>query len=252
MPSHMKINRLVPRWIFAGTCAGILATGCCGLSVATKPSAVQIDLGNLLNARVVTTQAAGRLQLADHSLDRGHDSVLITQSGAELSKAGRLNPLPDSGFFAANDEHPDVQLAYGTAGGGPQVHQSTAKTETYSLPVPANHYVQMQLYFISAAGPTPISVTLQYADGSSGQRATEVTDFYFLPKTDVKDWFVLTGDFGKVNLKARMTESVHHYIHGYNLNPDSTKVLRQIVITKENSGSVLNLFGATGSAGSKP
>ena len=176
----------------------------------------------------------------------------FTKSGAALSKAGKLNPLPDSGFFAANDEHPDVQLAYGTAGGGPQVHQSTAKTETYSLPVPANHYVQMQLYFISAAGPTPISVTLQYADGSSGQRATEVTDFYFLPKTDVKDWFVLTGDFGKVNLKARMTESVHHYIHGYNLNPDSTKVLRQIVITKENSGSVLNLFGATGSAGSKP
>ena len=248
----MKINQLVPRWIFAGTCAGILATGCCGLTVATKPSAVQIDLGNLLNARVVTTQADGRLQLADHSLDRGHDSVLITKSGAEISQAGKLNPLPDSGFFAANDEHPDVQLPYGTAGGGPQVHQSADKTETYSLPVPANHYVQMQLYFISAAGPTPISVELQYADGSSGQRATVVTDFYFLPKTDVKDWFVLAGDFGKVNLKAKMTESVHHYIHGYNLNPDATKVLRQIVITKENSGSVLNLFGATGSAGAKP
>ncbi len=240
----MKINRLLGHWIFA--CAGILATGCCGLSVGTKPSAVQIDLGNLLNARVVTTRADGRLQLADHSLDRGHDSVLITKSGAEISQAGKLNPLPDSGFFAANDEHPDVQLPYGTAGDGPQVHQSADKTETYSLPIQANHYVQMQLYFISAAGPTPISVELQYADGSFGQRATEVTDFYFLPKTDVKDWFVLTGDFGKVNLKAKMTESVHHYIHGYNLNPDSTKVLRQIVITKENSGSVLNLFGATG------
>jgi hypothetical protein len=73
-----------------------------------------------------------------------------------------------------------------------------------------------------------------------------VTDFYFLPKTDVKDWFVLTGDFGKVNLKAELTESVHHYIHGYNLNPDAAKMLRQIVITKEDSGSVLNLFGATG------
>ena len=184
----MKINRLVARWIFAGTCAGILATGCCGLTAATKPSAVQIGLGELLNARVVTTQADGRLQLADHSLDRGHDSVLITKSGADISQAGKLNPLPDSGFFAANAEHPDVQLPYGTAGGGPQVHQSAVKTETYSLPIPPNHYLQMQLYFISAAGPTPISVKLQYADGSSDQRATVVTDFYFLPKTDVKDW----------------------------------------------------------------
>src|SRR5579859_2576111 len=171
----MNIDRLVWRWIFA--CAGILATGCCGLTTATKPSAVQIDLGNLLNARVVTTQADARLQLANHSLDRGRDSVLITKSGAELSRAGKLNSLPDSGFFAANGEHPDVQLPYGTAGGGPQVHQSADKTETYSIPVPANHYVQLQLYFISAAGPTPISVELQYADGSSGQRATVVTDF---------------------------------------------------------------------------
>jgi len=243
----MKMNRLVGIWIFFATCAGILATGCCALTEATKPSAVQIDLGNLLNARVVTTQADGRLQLADHSLDRGHDSVLITKTGAEVSQAGQLNPLPDSGFFAANDVHPDVQLPYGTVGDGPQVHQSADKTETYAIPVPARHYVQLQLYFISAAGPTPISVILQYANGSTAQRTTEVTGFYFLPKTDVKGWFVLTGDFGKVNLKGKMTELIHHYIHGYNLNPDSAKVLCQIVVTKESSDSVLNLFGATGS-----
>ena len=242
----MIFNGLIWRWIFTCTCAGILATGCCGLGLATKPSVVQIDLGSLLNARVVTTEAHGRLQPADHSLDHGHDSVLITKSGADISRAGKLNPLPDSGFFAANDEHPDVQLPYGTAGGGPQVHQSAAKTETYAIPVPANYYLQIQLYFISAAGPTPISITLQYADGSSGQRTTQVTDFYFPPKTDVMDWFILAEDFGKVNLNAAMTESSHHFIHGYNLFPDSTKVLRQIVITKENSGSVLNLFGATG------
>jgi hypothetical protein len=242
----MKIKRLVARWVFTGTCAGILTAGCSGLSVATKPSVVQIDLGKLLNARVVTTQADGRLQLADHSLDRGDTSVLITQSAAEVAKAGKLNALPDSGFFAANDEHPDVQLPYGTAGGGPQVHQSVDKTETYAILVPAKHYVQMQLFFISAAGPTPILVKLEYADGSSGQRVTQVTDFYYLPKSDVTNWFVLAEDFGKVNLKGRMTESVHHYIHGFNLNPDGTKVLRQIEVTKENSGSVLNLFGATG------
>ncbi|MDR3458041.1 MAG: hypothetical protein P4N60_11385 [Verrucomicrobiae bacterium] len=212
----------------------------------TKPSVVQIDLGKLLNARVVTTQADGRLQLADHSLNHGFDSVLITRSAMEVAKSGKLNPLPDSGSFAANQEHPDVQLPYGTAGGGPQVHQSTNKTETYAIPVPANHYAQMQLFFISAAGPTPISVKLRYADGSTEQRETQVADFYFLPKAGVKDWFVLAEDFGKVNLKAEMTESIHHYIHGYNLNPNPAKGLRQIEITKENSGSVLNLFGVTG------
>ena len=157
----------------------VLLTGCCAVSDLAKPSAVQVYLGNLLNARVIFTQTDGRLQMADHGLDRGDSSILITKSAAEISKAGQLNPLPDSGFFAANTEHPDVQLPYGIVGGGPQVHQSADKTETYSIPIPPNHYGQMQLFFISAAGPTPISVKLQYADGSSEQRTTLVPDFYF-------------------------------------------------------------------------
>ena len=151
----------------------------------------------------------------------------------------------------ANQDHPEVQLPYGMVGGGPQVHQSTNRTETYSIPVPTNHYAQMQLYLISAAGPTPISVKLQYTDGSTDRRTTQVTDFYFLPKPPDTNWFVLAEDFGKVNLKAQMTESVHHYIHGYDLNPDTAKELRRVEITKEESGSVLNLFGATGEVSGK-
>jgi hypothetical protein len=242
----MKLNPLAWSGIFMGALAGVLFTGCCSVPGSAKPSAVQIDLGKLLNARVVITQKDGRLQMADHGLDRSDTSILIIQSAAEISGAGKLTPLPDSGFFAANNEHPDVQLPYGTVGGGPQVHQSQDKTETYTVPVPPDHYIQMQLFFISAAGPTPISVTLQYADGSSDQRVTQVPDFFFLPKAADIGWFVLAGDFGKVNRKGLMTESVHHYIHGFELNPDSTRVLRQIEVSKKDSGSVLSLFGATG------
>jgi hypothetical protein len=224
----------------------VLSIGGCAAADSAKPTAVQIDLGKLLNARVVFTQKDGQLQMADHSLDRGDSSVLITKSAAEVSGAGNLNPLPDSGFFAANTNHLDVQLPYGKAGGGPQVHQSPDKTETYPVPVPPDHYIQMQLFLISAAGPTPISVELQYADGSSDLRTTRVPDFYFLPTATDQDWFVLAEDFGKVNLKGKMTESVHHYIHGFSLNPDPAKMLKQIEISKEDSGSVLNLFGVTG------
>lgn len=237
----MKLHQTALTGVFC-----VLLTGCCAATDSAKPSAVQIDLGKLLNARVVFTQKDGQLQMADHSLDRGDSSVLITKSAAEISEAGKLNPLPDSGFFAANTNHPDVQLPYATVGDGPQVHQSPGKTETYPVPVPSNHYIQMQLFLISAAGPTPISVKLEYADGSSDRRATRVPDFYFLPMAADQDWFVLAKDFGKVNLKGKMTESVHHYIHGFSLNPDPAKVLQQIEVTKENSDSVLNLFGATG------
>jgi hypothetical protein len=238
----MKLHQSALAGIFC-----VLLINCCAAADSVKPSAVQIELGKLLNARVVFTQKDGQLQMADHSLDRGNSSVLITKSAAEVSGAGKLIPLPDSGFFAANKEHPDVQLSYGTAGSGPQVHQSPDKTETYPVPVPPNHYLQIQLFLISAAGPTPISVKLEYADGSSDRRTTRVPDFYFLPTATDQNWFVLAEDFGKVNLKGKMTESVHHYIHGFNLNPDPAKVLKQIEVTKENSDSVLNLFGAVGS-----
>ena len=156
--NFMKLNQF-------SRAAGFLAMFACILSVqytvlagSTRPTAVQIDLGSLLNARVVFTQKDGRLQPADHSLDRGDSSVLITKSAAVISKAGQLNPLPDSGFFAANREHPDVQLAYGIAGDGPQVYQTTATTKTCPVPVPANHYAQLQLFFISAQGPDRKSV----------------------------------------------------------------------------------------------
>jgi hypothetical protein len=225
----------------------------CGLLIGSSAHAdfsnqlaVQVDLGRLLNARGVFTQNNGRLQPADHSLDRGDSSVLITRSATEIRNAGKLNPLPDSGFFAANQQHPDVQLPYGTVGGGPQVHQAAARTEICIIPVPANHYVQMQLFFISAQGPTPIETKLEYADGSSDKRETVVPDFYWLLKDTDKGWFVLAADFGKVNLNGSMTESVHHFIHGFNLDPDPSKILQSVQVVKRDSGSVLNLFGATG------
>ena len=104
----------------------------------------------------------------------------------------------------------------------------------------------MQLFFISAQGPTPIELKLKYADGSSDELQTIVPDFYWLLKDADKGWFVLAADFGKVNLNGLMTESVHHFIHGFNLDPDSSKVLQSVQVTKRDSDSVLNLFGATG------
>jgi hypothetical protein len=236
----MKIHQLAVMCVFV-----LLAAGC-ATTHRGAASAVQVDLGKLLDARVIITQTAGQLQMADYSLDRGDSSVLITESAARISQAGKLNPLPDSGFFAANAQHPDVQLPYGLAGSGPQVHRSPDRSETYSFFVPSKHYRQMQLFLISAAGPTPISVKLDYTDGSSDRRVTQVPDFYYLPKPTDKDWFVLAANFGKANRKGLMTESVHHYIHGFDLDPDPTKQLQQIEITKQDSKSVLNLFGVTG------
>ena len=73
-------------------------------------------------------------------------------------------------------------------------------------------------------------------------------DFYFLLKPTDRGWFVLADDFGKVDAKGKMTEVNHHFIDGFNIDPDPAKELSAIDLTKEESKTVLNLFGVAGTA----
>ncbi len=234
---------MITNRFYSSTLFAVALVGSC--AAADSNQTVQVNLDKLLNARVVITQKEGQLQLADHALDTGN-SILITKAAAEVSKAGQLNPLPSSGLIAANARHPEVKLHYADGEAGPQVRRMPASSETCGIPVPPNHYKQMQAFFISANGSTPITVTLRYVDGSVEQRATRVPDFYFLPKAADSGWFVLVDGFGKVDAKGHKTETDHHYIHGFDLNPDAAKILHQVEINKEPSGSVLNLFALSG------
>jgi len=228
---------------FSHTLFAFLLVGSC--AAADSNQIVQVNLDKLLNARVIITQKEGQLQLADHALDHGN-SILITKTAAEASKAGQLNPLPSSSLIAADARHPEVKLHYADGNGGPQVCQISDHEATIACPVPPNHYQQVQAFFISADGSTPIVVTLHYTDGSASQRTTRVPDFFFLPKETDTGWFVLVDDFGKVDAKGHKTEANHHYIHGFDLSPDAGKILQQVEIHKGPSGSVLNLFALTG------
>jgi hypothetical protein len=212
----------------------------------TRANTVQVDVTRLLNDRVVFTAQDGTLQPALHAVDSGDVSVLITEAAAAVANSGTLTALPTSDLFAADKRHPAVKLHYAQPGGGPQVHRTTARTETYEIALTGQRFRQLQLFFISAQGETPLTVHIYYKTGKVGERTAMVPDFYFLPKAEDPRWFVLTGDFGKVNMQGKMTEATHHYLHGFDLNPDPTRGILKIEITKQDSGSVLNFFGATG------
>ncbi|MDR3792819.1 MAG: hypothetical protein P4L03_05495 [Terracidiphilus sp.] len=207
---------------------------------------VQIDVSSVLNDRVVFTQHEGQLQPAQHSLNVTDGSALITKGAAVVAQSGELTALPDNDLIPANIRHPSIQLHYAQTNGGAQVHRTTARTETYGFPVTPQCYGQVQLIFASANGETPLVVQLYYSDGTVAKISTTVPDFYFLPNGEDLRWFALVSDFGKVNLKGKMTETTHHYLHGFDLRPDPTKKLLKIEIVKQESNSVLNFFGATG------
>lgn len=222
-----------------------VSTSLFGAAPTTQPG-VQIDISQLLNARVVITAKDGTPQFADHSLDNAPKSTLITESGAKATQAEKIVPLIDSGFFPANDRHPDVQLPYGKAGDGPQVYRSKPSAKTIEVPIPEGRYEQMQLFLISSMGATPLAATLKYADGSSDERTLTIPDWFLKPKPDDAGSFALAENFGKVDMKGKTVEHDHHYIRGFNLDPDKSKMLKQMEITKKPSKTVLTLFGITG------
>jgi len=223
--------------------AGLLALPC--EAQRTGGAVMQVDVSAVLNDRVVFTVEDGKLDPALHAVDHGRKSVLITKGAAALADSGTLVSLPDSDLFAAIERHPEVKLHYAQAGS--QVRKITASTESFAFDVPSAKYSQMQMFFISAQGESPISVKLSYADGSSDERETTVPDFYFpKPKVDDPRWFILVDNFGKVDMDGKMTEKDHHYIHGLDVSPSPDKVLVKVELTKLASGSQLTFFGATG------
>lgn len=231
------------RWIIAGL---MIFSGPLQAAVSTTQPGVQIDISSLLNARVIITAKDGAPQFADHSLDNAPKSILITASAAEATKAEKCVPLIDSGFFPANDRHPDVQLPYGKVGEGPQVYRSKPSEETIQVSVPPEHYEQMQLFLISSMGATPLVVTLHYDDGTSDERPLSIPDWFLKAKPDDKGSFTLADNFGKVDMKGKTVEHDHHYIRGFNVDPDKAKVLKDLVIVKKPSKTVLTMFGITG------
>lgn len=237
----MKLNRMI---VATGVAVACLA-GCASLNLGGSRSVVQVDVAAVLNARVVMTAVQGEVNPADHAVDRGN-STLITGEAARERAGAPLVTLPDDALFPATARHPAVQLHFASTSGKPQVHRSGPGAETYSFAVPPRRYAQMQLFFLSGNGATPLALRLHYADGTVSARQTRAEDWFNPAGPDNALWFNLAAGFGKTDRDGKMLEVDHHYIHGYNVNPDPEKKLARIEIEKQNSPSTLNFFGATG------
>lgn len=101
-------------------------------AAASPPEAVQIDIKDLLNARVVTTTTDGKVNNLKIDIDGagGH----CTMAAAELLKTKDPHALPNDGKFAANDKHPEVVLNYRDGDGEANQARRVAGEGTLALP----------------------------------------------------------------------------------------------------------------------
>lgn len=229
--------------ILSALLSGVLFTAAVADAQSTS-GALQIDISDLLNGRVVLTAQGGQLQSAQQGLDNSADSRLITHSAAAMTQSGVMTTLPDNDLIGSNGRHPSIQLHYARLDG--QVHRIAAHAEAFHFEVPGQRYRRLQLFFISAGATTPLEVHLIYADGSNGKRNTTVPEFHTPPPTDDPRWFSLLSDLGTENAEGKATRGKPGFLHGFDLNPDPTKKLLKVEVLKLDSGSVLNFFAATG------
>jgi hypothetical protein len=207
---------------------------------------IQVDVRSILNGRSVTTLTDGKLVPWTQGIDGGGLADGYMTLEASLFNGDKApKALPGDGVFKATAAHPEVRLNYGNEDGKGAQTRSVKGEGELAFPVPSKRYARMLLFMSSAEGPSHLSVTLAYADGSREQREIVLPDYYFDAPAGDPSVFSLASDLAKWNRSGHMAEANHHYIHGVELHPDAKKELIRVQVGKT-APAYLVFWGATG------
>jgi lysophospholipase L1-like esterase len=207
---------------------------------------IQFDVKSLLNARMVTTWSNGTLVCWNKGVD-GTWSGLATRSAADLMGSKDKVALPNSGTFEANAFHPKVVLNFSDADGtGNQVRFTDKNVaDSYSFPVAPNEYSNLSLFFMSAFGSSDITVEISYSDKTSETKKYTIIDWAWrIDESETK--YFLAANMAKWGNAYTELEKDSHYLMGINIQPDSSKKVVKITVSKPVSETTLSFWGATG------
>jgi hypothetical protein len=207
---------------------------------------VQIPIDPLLDGRPVTTWTAGKIVTWTAGVDKT-DGLMTAAAEAQLNETGVA--LPDDGTFAADARHPQIALHFSNASPAtaPQAH-SVPGGGGFDVPVAAGTYSKVFLVFTSSIGPSALTVTLGYSDGSNTTTDVTVPDWASNPAANDPVSFVLFGGMRKWTAQNQEVDIPTHTLTGVELTPAATKVLSTIHVDRPGTAQVVWFWGATGVA----
>jgi hypothetical protein len=206
--------------------------------VSSPTNPVQFDVTSELLHDTIVNNGAGALDTIQTAID-GSDFKLMTQSAARMFSSAGVG-LPDDAFFAANAQHPNIQLHWNNNDDGLNSRFMNAG-ESFTFPVPATTYGQVQVYGLSTEGSSTLQFTLAYSDGTSDSRLITFVD-----------WFNDPAPFGQFYIIDGMDRYAASYvaardpaITGVNLSPNSAKTLTSVTVAQPTT-SFFVFLGALG------
>jgi hypothetical protein len=219
---------------------------------AKEPDGVQIDVKDVLNARVVAVVKDGAVVPLRDDVDGA--GGLATKAASDLLGDKGAHPLPDNAAFPATARHPQVVLHYGSGDASQNQARRSMGEDTFDFAVPPGKYDHLYLFFTSGWGASKITVKLVYDDPSAGRsverRDLEVPDWFWDLKPDDTYRSYLIDNLGKWDKNNKMIEVVHHAIFSLDITPSPEKTLTKIAIHKEAPGLMV-FWGATGKLAAK-
>ncbi|MBA3963236.1 MAG: hypothetical protein H0X40_15235 [Chthoniobacterales bacterium] len=215
---------------------------------AAEPSAIQIEVKDILNARVVTVVKGGALVPLHETIDGA--GGLATQAAVALMGNKNAHPLPDHPTFPATDRHPEAVLHYANEDAASNQVRRAQGEDTFFFSVSPNHYSHLHIYCTSGWGASQLQVKLIYEDQPAERRSLEIPDWYWEIKPNDPVRSYLATNLGKWTSKNQMAEQDHHYIFALDLTPAPGRVLTRVAIHKLDKG-LMGFYGATGTLAQK-
>jgi hypothetical protein len=166
------------RWAFVGFLA--LAGSLTVSAGAQALPAVQIDMREAFNADVIVNGTTlANLDETQSPFDLTETS-LITQGAAKVLDNCTEDPdgLSNRGRFAANDDHPLVDLAYDNEKNGKNARRSLTDAPAYTVPVPRHRYRAIHVLASSGNGASAMGVKLLYKRGPASEEVFIVADWF--------------------------------------------------------------------------
>lgn len=219
-----------------------------------QAATIQFDTSSVFNADVVVNSPeevidnTGKTNV--DAFTSGGNTAFITDSAAQLLSVNG-NGLPDNGFFAENEFHPEVQLSFSD-----ELSQNNAYTTSnpnpFTFSVLPDMYNRVDIYAISAEGTSDFQVTFNYSDATSSISSLRTVPEWFDDITPTTNRYYLINDMDRYSFNTNDLDNTNDVaVFGFRFFPNYTKTLNSIEIMPTDV-SRFTFLGATGTAIPEP
>lgn len=222
----------------------LLAALCASTSFA-HAGVVQLDLAPLYNIDGVANIGDATQAPLDQP-NAGGNFVFLTQSLATSRVGAAGNGLLDSGLYAADGLHPDIQLGYGLNPNGNNVLQF-AGTGPVNFAIGTGFYKEIHVAAMTGGGNSMLNLMLHYEDGSESTDIAFVQDWYndFDSSADA---YYLANSLDRISADGFAYENADDPgLFGYRFMVDGSRKLLSFDFVASGTSTFeprMNIFGA--------